>query len=133
MYKYREEGKKNHMIPNPKTRYSSKGAKNFLDEIEGDVYYVITITVTVTDENTPELPPIHRHDVLGIADSTHEATHMLASAISNAGFMPSKYDTRIGRKPKKVIFTQRQHAYGLKEDFEWVVQIRKVNNYGRNE
>lgn len=112
--------------------FKTARAEDFTLEFAKPMAYAITATVTVTDAQRPEIHPIHRHTVYGIADNTAEAAAMLRSAIGNAGFKTSDFDTRLGRKEMTVLYTKREHIQGLIEEFEWTCQLFEVNKHERD-
>ena len=94
--------------------------------------FVITISVTVSDLKYPEVHPIHRHQVYGVASSEYEAGNILRSAISNSGFKTSHYDTRIRETKPVLIHDQRHHVRDLLEEYEWMVERKEVDFYETN-
>lgn len=126
------EAKKDSKRKYRKAAFEAPNVKDFTLQYEELMMYAVSSTITITDTRNPEIAPIHRHTMVGIASSTSQGEAMLRAAIGNAGFKTSDYSTRLGTSEMKVIYTKREHTQGLVEDFEWTCQLFEVDKHDRD-
>ncbi len=98
-------------------------------ELEDDNVYVICVTVTVEDLLKPELHPIHRHEVYGVATNQEVAQTILRTAIHRAGFKTTDFDTRLRKQEMSILHTKREYVQGVLEHYEWTVHVMAVDKY----
>ncbi len=95
----------------------------------GDKFYVITLGISIQDTRNPEVHPIHRHEVYGVATTSEVAEQLVRESIGRTGLRKTNYDTRLGISEFKVWHGRREHTPGIVEEFEWIARLVEVDTY----